>query len=256
MRNYLFIAPLLLCVVGCSNAPETGRKQFIAISSAQEIKLGQDAFREILSEEETITTGSDYKMVQRIGRRVAAAASRLYPNAIRDYEWKFALIDDDEMVNAWALPGGKCAVYTGLLPVTQNENALAIVMAHEVGHVIARHGAERASQSMVAGAIASYAMKDLNEGERNLVLQAYGVSIALPFSRTQESEADQIGLFVAADAGYDPRESIPLWQRMANASGGAPFEFLSTHPSSKTRIKQLNGWMPKAMLYYEHEKAR
>ena len=157
------------------------------------------------------------------------------------------------MVNAWALPGGKCAVYTGLLPVTKNENALAIVMAHEVAHVIARHGAERSSRGMVSAAVvAGMAMTDMNKRDRALVLGAYGLGLALPFSRTQETEADQLGLYIAADAGYDPREAIPLWQRMAKAGNKAPAEFMSTHPSSSSRITKLRGWMPRAMMYYDN----
>ena len=249
----------LLFVTGCSHAPETGRSQFIAMSSSQEIRLGQDAFTEILQEEKTITSGENYDMVQRVGSRVALAADRLYPKSVKGYQWKFALIKDKDAVNAWALPGGKCAVYTGLLPVTMGEDALAIVMAHEVAHVIARHGAERASHSMATAIIAGVAMNEMNKTDRTILLAAYGLGVALPFSRTQESEADQLGLYIAADARYDPREAVPLWRRMSSAGKTAPVEFMSTHPSSETRINQIRGWMPKAMMYYEnavaHEKA-
>ena len=200
---------LLLCFFGCSHAPETGRSQFIVMSSSQEIKLGQEAFAQVLKEEKIVTSGKKYEMVQQVGERVALAADRLYPDAVRGYQWKFALIKDNDMVNAWALPGGKCAVYTGLLPVTKNKDGLAIVMAHEVAHVIARHGAERASRGMMGVAlVAGMAMTDMKKGDRLLVLGAYGLGIALPFSRTQESEADQLGLYIAADAGYDPREVL------------------------------------------------
>jgi metalloendopeptidase OMA1, mitochondrial len=223
------------------------------MSHAQEMKLGQEAFTEILKEEKTIKKGTQYDMVQRVGEKVALAASRLYPNAVRGYQWKFALIKDKDMVNAWALPGGKCAVYTGLLPVTKNEDALAIVMAHEVAHVIARHGAERATHGMVGAAlVVGTAVADMNNRDQAIVLGAYGLGVALPFSRTQETEADQIGLYIAADAGYDPREAIPLWQRMAKAGNKAPAEFMSTHPSSSSRITKLRGWMPKAMMYYDN----
>ena len=246
----------LVFLVSCSSAPETGRNQFIVMSSAQENQLGQEAFVEILKEEKTIKSGDQYDMVQRVGEKVALAASRLYPGAVRDYAWKFALIKDKEEVNAWALPGAKCAVYTGILPITKNEDGLAIVMAHEVAHVIARHGAERASHGLInAVTVAGMAMSDMNKRDRVIVLGAFGIGFALPFSRTQESEADQLGLYIAADAGYDPREAIPLWRRMGKENKGAPPEFLSTHPSSKTRIQQLRGWMPKAMLYYDNATA-
>ncbi len=242
----------LVFLVSCSSAPETGRNQFIVMSSAQENQLGQEAFVEILKEEKTIKSGDQYDMVQRVGEKVALAASRLYPGAVRDYAWKFALIKDKEEVNAWALPGAKCAVYTGILPITKNEDGLAIVMAHEVAHVIARHGAERASHSMATAVIAGIAMSEMNETDRAIVLGAYGLGVALPFSRTQETEADQLGLYIAADAGYDPREAIPLWQRMGKAGKKAPAEFLSTHPSSSSRIAKIRGWMPRAMLYYDN----
>ncbi len=222
------------------------------MSHAQEMKLGQEAFTEILKEEKTIKKGTQHDTVQRVGEKVALAADRLYPNAVRGYKWKFALIKDKDMVNAWALPGGKCGVYTGLLPVTENEDALAIVMAHEVAHVIARHGAERSSRAMATSIIAGVAMSEMNKRDQAIVLGAYGIGIALPFSRTQETEADQIGLYIAAYAGYDPREAIPLWQRMSKEGKKAPAEFLSTHPASSTRISNIQGWMPRAMMYYEN----
>lgn len=230
------------------------------MSSSQEIALGQDAFAQVLKEETMVTSGKNYEMVQRVGEKVALAADRLYPEAVRGYKWKFALIQDNDMVNAWALPGGKCAVYTGLLPVAKNEDGLAIVMAHEVAHVIARHGAERASHSMIGAAgVAGMAMTDMDKRDKLIVLSAYGLGLALPFSRTQESEADQLGLYIAADAGFDPREAIPLWRRMGKENKGAPLEFMSTHPSSTTRIQQLRGWMPEATLRYDtaiaHESA-
>jgi len=253
MRLCLYL--LCLFFLGCSHAPETGRSQFIVMSPSQEIQLGDEAYDEILEEEKTITTGPKYEMVQRVGNRVALAAERLYPDAVKNYQWKFSLIKDKDMVNAWALPGGKCAVYTGLLPVTENEDALAIVMAHEVAHVIARHGAERASHSMASAIVAGVAMSEMNKTDRTILLAAYGLGVALPFSRAQESEADQLGLYIAADARYDPREAIPLWQRMEAASEHKPYEFMSTHPSPTSRITKLRGWMPKAMMYYENATA-
>ena len=252
MRYVFLLLHCLACFTGCSHAPETGRSQFIVMSSSQEIRLGQEAYTEILKEETTITSGANYEMVQRVGARVAVAADRLYPEAVKGYKWKFALIKDKEVVNAWALPGGKCAIYTGLLPVTENEGGLAIVMAHEVAHVISRHGAERASHSMVTAVVAGVAMSEMNKTDRTIVLAAYGLGVALPFSRTQETEADQLGLYIAADASYDPREAIPLWKRMGKAGKKAPAEFMSTHPSSESRIAKLRGWMPKAMMYYDN----
>lgn len=243
---------LLVCIGGCTHAPETGRSQFIVMSHAQEMKLGQDAFSKLLKEETLVTSGKNYEMVQRVGERVAIAANGLYPNAVQGYKWKFALIKNEEMVNAWALPGGKCGIYTGLLPITENEDALAIVMAHEVAHVVASHGAERSSRAMISTIIAGVAMKKTSKGNRALGLAAYGLGVALPFSRGQEAEADQLGLYIAAYAGYDPRQAIPLWKRMEKSGKKAPFEFMSTHPTSKTRMNQIKGWLPKAMMYYDN----
>jgi predicted Zn-dependent protease len=251
MHNILVVIGLFF-LASCSHAPETGRSQFIVMSSSQEIRLGNEAYSEILKEEKTITSGANYEMVQRVGEKVALAANRLYPDAVKNYQWKFALIKDKDAVNAWALPGGKCAVYTGLLPVTENEDALGIVMAHEVAHVIARHGAERASHSVATAVIAGVAMSEMNTTDRTIVLGAYGLGVALPFSRTQETEADQLGLYIAADAGYDPRQAIPLWERMGKAGNKAPAEFMSTHPSSESRIVNIRGWLPKAMMYYDN----
>jgi predicted Zn-dependent protease len=259
-RLLLLLLPIVF--FGCSHAPETGRSQFIMMSTSKEKELGEKAFAEILKKEEIVTSGVDYEMVQRVGEKVALAAQRLYPDAVQGYKWKFVLIKDKDKVNAWALPGGKCAVYTGILPITKNEDALAIVLAHEVAHVIARHSAERSSQSTVVGValvVANIAGGEMKSTDRAIALGAYGLGVALPFSRTQETEADQLGLYIAADAGYDPRESIALWKRMAAVGEQAPVEFMSTHPSSSSRIAKLQGWMPKAMLYYEnaiaHEKA-
>jgi predicted Zn-dependent protease len=164
-------------------------------------------------------------------------------------------------VNAWCMPGGKVVVYTGILPVTKNENGLAVVMGHEIAHAIAEHGNERMSQELLrqAGGVAlTVALKDNPEETRNLWLAAYGlgseVGVMLPFSRLHESEADHLGLIFMAMAGYDPREAPDFWTRMAEAGGQKPPEFLSTHPSDETRISSLNNWMPEALKYYNKNK--
>jgi predicted Zn-dependent protease len=264
MYRLIFIL-LPIVFFGCSYAPETGRSQFIMMSTSKEKELGEKAFAKIMKKEEAVTSGVDYEMVQRVGEKIALAAQRLYPDAVQGYKWNFVLIKDKDKVNAWALPGGKCGVYTGILPVTKNEDALAAVLAHEVAHVIARHGAEQYDQSRavrlvgVALTVAGIVSGETNSRERAIVIGAYSFGLALPFSRTQESEADQLSLYIAADAGFDPREAIPLWRRMGKEKKGAPPEFMSTHPSSKTRIQQLRGWMPKAMMLYDtaiaHESA-
>lgn len=262
MRNLAALLALAM-LAACSTTP-TGRSQLNFMSSAQEMRLGADAYEEMLAEEKLITSGPQYQMVQRIGKRIAAAAKELYPDtAAKDFLWEFALIDDPKTVNAWALPGGKCAVYTGLLPVTQDEQSLAAVMGHEVAHAILSHGAERMSHSMVlqGGLIAAdFSMRKMDADERGMIMASLGlgatVGVMLPFSRSHESEADEYGLYMAATAGYDPQAAVGLWQRMGALGGGKPPEWLSTHPSEETRITRLNEAMPKALDLYREALAR
>jgi predicted Zn-dependent protease len=261
----LFLAAgLLAALAACSAVPGTGRNQLLLLSSSQEMNLGAEAYEQMLAEEAILTRGDDAEMVSRIGARIAVAAEELYPDSLaKDFAWEFKLIDDPDMVNAWALPGGKCAVYTGLLPVTGDEDSLAVVMGHEVAHAIARHGGERMSHSVVLqGALvgAAISTRKMDREERTAVMAALGigsqVGVMLPFSRAHESEADELGLYLAAYAGYDPRASIGLWERMGASGGARPPEWLSTHPSEQTRIKRLRGHMPKALEYYEQSQQR
>jgi predicted Zn-dependent protease len=190
-------------------------------------------------------------MVQRVGSRIAAVTDL-------PYQWEFKLIADDKQANAFALPGGKVAVYTGILPITRDEAGLAAVLGHEIGHVVARHGGERLSQQMGVQTVTQIAagMASSNPATVQLVAAALGAGaqygVLLPWSRQQESEADHIGIILMAKAGYDPHASVDLWKRMqAAASGQRPSEWLSTHPSEATRIQQLEGWMPEALKYYK-----
>lgn len=247
---------LLPLLPACQTVDGTGRKQLNFYSIESEMAMGAEAYEAMLAEERVLTSGKDAAMVKRIGNRVAQAAVELYPRYATQFDWEFKLIDAPDMVNAWALPGGKCAVYTGLLPVTGDEDSLAVVMGHEVAHAILRHGGERMSHNAALGvamAGATIALKDQTPEKRNTILGALGagstVGIMLPFSRDHESEADEVGLMMAAAAGYDPRKAIGLWERMG-AGGGAPPEWLSTHPSSQTRIKRLKEVMPQAMELY------
>lgn len=246
-------------LTGCSTTP-TGRSQVNFMSVGEEMRLGAEAYDEMLAEVKLITSGPQYEMVQRLGKRIAASAKDYYPDSgAKDFRWEFVLIDDPKMVNAWALPGGKCAVYTGLLPVTQDEASLAAVVGHEVSHAIAHHGAERMSQNMLLqGALvgASFSIRNMDSSEQQGIMAALGlgatVGVMLPFSRTHESEADEMGLFLSANAGYDPNAAVGLWERMGAASGGGgPPEFLSTHPSEDTRIERLKAIMPKAEDLYK-----
>ena len=262
-RSYLSIKPtvllLLLLIAGpliyaCYKAPVTGRSQLILISTSQENEMGVTAFRQVLKDSKISKNASYNESVTRVGNRIARIADT------PAYEWDFKVIEDDDQINAFALPGGKVGVYTGILPVAETEAGLATVMAHEVAHVAARHGGERVSSGMLAqlGAVGlSAALGGGDPYVRDAIMQAYGlganVGVLLPFSRGQESEADRIGLIYMAQAGYDPREAIAFWQRMDEAVKGQsqPPEFLSTHPGYGTRIRNLQLWLPEAMPYYE-----
>lgn len=240
-------------IISCYKAPVTGRNQFIILSQSQENEMGLTAFNEVLKSEEISNNQSYNDAVTRVGQRIAAVSHT------QGYEWDFKVIEDDEQINAFALPGGKVAVYTGILPVAQTDAGLATVMAHEVAHVAARHGGERVSTGVLAqlGAVGiGAAMGGSDPYVYEAVMQAYGlganVGVLLPFGRSQESEADRIGLIYMAKAGYDPREAVGFWERMETASQGesAPPEFLSTHPGYQTRISNLKKWLPEAMTYY------
>jgi predicted Zn-dependent protease len=228
--------------------PLTGRKQLVDLSREQEAALGLQSYQQILSQSQIVQSGSDVDMVREIGRRLAAVAED------PGFEWEFNVIASDQ-ANAFALPGGKVAVYTGLIPVAQNADGLAVVMGHEIAHAIARHGAERIAHEKLAqlGSLAvGTAISDMDVQTQRMVMGALGVGtqfgVLLPFSRSHESEADYMGLIYAARACFDPREAPKLWERMEQMSGGQqPAEFMSTHPGHETRIQNLNGWMPEAL---------
>ena len=254
-------AAALLLLGACATVPGTGRSQFRFTSLDMEMGLGEEGYQSELKDAKLITSGADYEMVQRVGKRIADAASQLYPEPAAQFEWEVKLVDDPKTVNAWCMPGGKIAVYTGLLPVTQNEEALAIVVGHEVGHAVARHGGERMSQDLTASlvlGVAATSMSDMKPEERDAVLTALvGVGtlgVLYPFSRTQEAEADELGLYIAAWAGYDPHAAIPLWQRMAKMGGDKPPAILSTHPSDESRIEHMQELMPQAEDMYKQGK--
>jgi predicted Zn-dependent protease len=240
----------VLAVLGCASAPYTRRSQLILVSPSEESKLGAQAYREVLSKSRVDPRPAVNSPVADVGRRLARAANR------PEYKWEFAVIDDPKQVNAFALPGGKVAVYTGLFPVAQDTNGLAVVLGHEISHVLARHGAERMSQGVVAQAGQGVLGALLGGGpSANAILAAYGLGaqlgVLLPYSRTQESEADHIGLILMSQAGYDPHAAVAFWQRMERTGGGAPPEFLSTHPSHGTREQQIQAWLPEALRYYQ-----
>ncbi|HEY7040736.1 MAG TPA: M48 family metallopeptidase [Methylomirabilota bacterium] len=245
------LGALALAPAGCETVPYTGRSQLQLVSPDEEAKMGVQSYQEIVSKATVSTDQQATAMVQRVGSRIAAVTDL-------KYQWEFKLIADDKQANAFALPGGKVAVYTGILPITRDEAGLAAVLGHEIGHVVARHGGERLSQQMGVQTVTQIAagMASSNPATVQLVAAALGAGaqygVLLPWSRQQESEADHIGIILMAKAGYDPHASVELWKRMqAAAAGQRPSEWLSTHPSEATRIEQLEGWMPEAMKYYQ-----
>ncbi|MBW2120747.1 MAG: M48 family metallopeptidase [Deltaproteobacteria bacterium] len=253
---WLATVMLLVLAVACETVPVTGRSHLVLISPSQEMALGVKSYREILKESKLSQDRKIVAMVNRVGRRIARVASRDYPVA-RGYEWEFNVIADDKTPNAFALPGGKVAVYTGILKYTRNEAGLATVLGHEIGHVLARHGAERMSQYLLAqlGAAAlNVAIGNQDPETVRAMNIGYGVGttvgVLLPFSRLEESEADHIGLILMAKAGYDPREAVRFWERMEKSGGKKSLPFLSTHPTDEKRIAQIKEWMPEALAYY------
>jgi len=258
---------LVLCVfallaAGCSEVAITGRKQFNFVPSTTMNSMSFDAYDEFLSQNKLSTNAEQTQMVKRVGGRIQRAVENYaVENGIEDrlegYEWEFNLVDDPN-VNAWCMPGGKVVIYTGIMPVAQDETGLAVVMGHEIAHAFAKHGAERMSQQLVIqmGSIAlSTAMDKYPEKTKSIFMSAYGVGsqvgFLLPYSRVHESEADHLGLIFMAMAGYNPEEAPFFWERMsAQSKGSAAPEFLSTHPAPETRIQKLKDLVPEAMTYY------
>ena len=252
-------------LVACSTVPVTGRRQFNIIPDSEMLAMSYQQYDQFLTENKLSTNHEQTAMVKRIGHHIEEAVTEYlislnYTDLLDGYDWEFNLVEDPN-VNAWCMPGGKVVVYTGILPVTKDENGLAVVMGHEIAHAIAEHGSERMSQELIrqmGGMALSVALKDEPQETRAMWLAAYGmgseVGIMLPYSRMHESEADHMGLIFMAMAGYDPREAPVFWERMSAAGGSKPPEWLSTHPSGETRINNLNAWMPEAMEYYNKSK--
>ncbi|PWT99539.1 MAG: peptidase M48 [Bacteroidetes bacterium] len=266
MIRIILIASFVSCIgISCTKNAVTGRNQLHLLPESELQTEAKSQYATFLSQNKVVskTVSKDAEMVSRVGSRIATAITNYYNSqgkgdVIKGYQWEFNLVDSKE-INAWCMPGGKVVVYTGLLPVTQNEAALAVVMGHEIAHAIAQHGNERMSQELIAQGIgvAGGVLTSGNPQVSNIFNQVYApsaeVGVLLPNSRKQELEADHYGLIFAALAGYNPNEAITFWQRMANASSGAgqPPEFLSTHPSDATRIEKVKEFAQEAMKYYK-----
>lgn len=252
-------------IISCSKNPITGRNQARLLPESELQSMANTQYQQFLSTNRVVSASNnrDAEMVKRVGQRVTRAVTEYFNSKglsqdLQGYNWEYNLVDD-KAANAWCMPGGKIVVYTGLLPITQNEAALAAVMGHEVAHAVLYHGNERMSQGLIqqlGGVALSVAISDKPAATQNLFMAAYGVGsqvgVLLPFSRKHELEADRYGLIWTAMAGYNPREAIALWQRMeAASSGNRPPEFLSTHPAESSRIQQLEKYMPEALKYYK-----
>jgi predicted Zn-dependent protease len=250
---------LILVLVACATVPLTGRKQLNLIPSSELLSMSYQQYDSVKIGSKLSTNQQQTNMIKQVGARISTAAETfLKESGVQmQFDWEFILIEDDKTPNAWCMPGGKVAFYTGILPYTKNDAGVAVVMGHEVAHALAQHGNERMSQGLLVnlgGATLAMALESKPEMTRNLWLGAFGlgaqVGVLLPYSRKHESEADRIGLIIMAKAGYDPNEAVAFWERMSQAGGQAPPEFLSTHPANATRIADLKSHLPEAMRHY------
>lgn len=260
--KYIIAGLLVVAIIACSKVPISGRKQMNLLPESQLMSMALTQYQSFLSENPPMSDAiENTKRVKRVGNRIANAVEKYLKaegqsSRIAGYKWEFNLVNQN-VINAWCMPGGKVVVYEGIMPVAESDAGLAVVMGHEIAHAIARHGNERMSQGLVAAAGAAglaVAMKEKPAETQALFLGAYGVTTGagiLAFGRNQESEADKLGMVFMAMAGYEPKEAIPFWQRMKAASGGSKVpEFLSTHPSEETRISRITDWLPTAESYF------
>jgi predicted Zn-dependent protease len=260
-KSYLLALTIALIIQACSTVPVTGRKQLKLLPSSQLLSMSATEYSSFLNQNSPLPASNPKAQnLKRIGEDIAAATEKyLRDNGHKDmidmFDWTFNLIED-QTVNAWCMPGGRVVFYTGILPICANDNGIAAVMGHEVAHAVARHGNERMSQQLAlqgAGMSLSALLQEEPQLTHDLALQAFGLGSqfgVLAYSRKHESEADKMGLIFMAIAGYDPREAVEVWKRMAEAGGPQPPEFLSTHPSHETRIEELNAYMDEALKYY------
>ena len=263
MKKIFLSIILTVVLISCSKVPISGRRQVNLLPENTLMGMSLSSYRDFLSKSIVVpATDAQTQMVKRVGQNIAKAVEtymkqKKLSKRIKNFKWEFNLVND-KTVNAWCMPGGKVAVYTGLLPVTMDETGLAVVMGHEIAHAIARHGNERMSQQLIVtlGAIGvAVAIAEKPKETQDIFLSSYGIGSTLgilKYSRTHESEADKLGLVFMAMAGYNPQEAVGFWERMATQSGGPKVpELVSTHPSDATRIKDIKAFLPKAMKYYK-----
>lgn len=259
VTNTLLALALIVLLTSCATVPVTGRSQLALLPESEMVTLGQQAYQQQLQEHPLSNQPGDVEPVLRVGKRLAAATEEFLRanNLPTDvYQWEFSVIDNDEIVNATCLPGGKIVFYSGIFQYTKDDDGIATVMGHEIAHAIARHGNERMSQALLielGAATLSEAMASQPARTRELAGQAFGLTsnfgVVLPFNRSRESEADRIGLTLMAKAGYDPRKAIEFWERFSQAGAKVP-EFMSTHPSGATRIADIQAHLPEALQHY------
>lgn len=253
---------LVAYMAGCSTVPITGRKQLDLVPNSQLLTLSFDSYKQVLKENKLSTNQTETNMVKNVGVRIKGAVEAFMKeqkleSELKNFAWEFNLLESPT-VNAFCMPGGKVAFYSGIMPICKDETGVAVVMGHEVAHAIANHGGERMSQGLMqqfGGVAVAVALSEKPQETQQLAMAAYGVGSTvlgiLPYSRLHESEADKMGLVFMAMAGYNPQEAPAFWERMAAQSkGGTPPQFLSTHPAHQTRINDLKNYMPKAMKYY------
>jgi len=263
LKRIIALFVLSMLFYQCSTVPLTGRKQLSLIPSSQIQSMSYSEYSTFLKSNKLSTDQGNTQLVKNVGQNIQYAVERYFSqnklsSELEGYKWEFNLIESPD-VNAWCMPGGKVVVYTGILPITQDEIGLAVVMGHEIAHAIAKHGDERMSQGLVTqlgGLALEKALDSKPAATRSIYMTAFGlgaqIGVLLPFSRLHESEADKLGLIFMAMAGYDPNYAVPFWQRMAKLSTGAkPPEFLSTHPSDDTRISDIQKSLPEALKYYK-----
>jgi predicted Zn-dependent protease len=260
---YLTVATLALFFEGCAEVPITHREGLRLVPESQLLTLSFQQYEQVMKSSKLSSDPVKTRRVKAVGEKIARSAEAFMKDSgqsdqLKNYHWEFNLIEDDKTVNAWCMPGGKVGVYTGILPYTRDETGLAVVMGHEIGHALADHGNERMSQALLAnmgGMALSAALSQNSSQTHDLFMTAFGVGVSvgalLPYSRLHESEADRIGLMLMARAGYDPRESIPFWERMSKENKARPPEFLSTHPAPESRIDNLKHYIPEALPYYQ-----